>query len=75
VTQLRRQDLELIVDDVLRASQDLIASRREAAEKALMGEVMKRVRGRADGRLVSQVLHDRLEAHLKKKPKGRKKKR
>ena len=75
VTQLSRQDLESIVDEVLRASQDLIASRGEAAEKALMGEVMKRVRGRADGKLVSQLLHDRLEAHLKKKPKGTKKKR
>ncbi len=75
VTQLSRQDLESIVDEVLRASPDLIASRGEAAEKALMGEVMKRVRGRADGKLVSQLLHDRLEAHLKKKPKGTKKKR
>src|SRR5213083_2407083 len=73
VTQLSRQDLESIVDEVLGGSQDLIASRGESAEKALMGEIMKRVRGRADGKLVSQLLHDRLEAHLKKKPKGTKK--
>src|SRR5881409_917317 len=73
VMELSRQELESIVDEVLRAAQDLIASRGEAAEKALMGEVMKRVRGRADGKLVSQFLHDRLEAHLKKKPKGTKK--
>jgi len=75
VTQLSRQELESIVDEMLRASQDLIASRGEAAEKALMGDVMKRVRGRADGKLVSQVLHERLEAQVKKGPKGRKKKR
>src|SRR3989442_1561065 len=75
VTQLSRQDLESIVDEVLRASQDLIASRGEPAEKARMGEVMKRVRGRADGKLVSRRLHERLQAHLKKKPKGTKKKR
>ena len=75
VTQLSRRDLESIVDEVLRASQDLIASRGDAAEKALMGQVMKRVRGRADGKLVSQVLHERLETHLTEKPKGRKKKR
>src|SRR2546428_6128269 len=74
VTQLSRRDLESIVDEVLRASQDLIASRGDAAEKALMGQVMKRVRGRADGKLVSQVLHERLETHLTEKPKGRKKK-
>jgi len=75
VTQLSRRDLESIVDEVLRASQDLIASRGDAAEKALMGQVMKRVRGRADGKLVSEVLHERLETHLTEKPKGRKKKR
>ena len=74
VTQLSLRDLESIVDEVLRASQDLISSRGDAAEKALMGEVMKRVRGRADGKLVSQVLHERLEAHLEKKPRERKKK-
>src|SRR3989454_651687 len=72
VTQLSRRDLESIVDEVLRASQDLIASRGDAAEKALMGQVMKRVRVRADGKLVSQVLHERLETHLTEKPKGRK---
>src|SRR3989449_10826894 len=75
VTQLSRRDLESIVDEVLRASQDLIASRGDAAEKALMGQVMKRVRGRADGKLVSQVLHERLETHLTEKPKGRREKR
>ncbi len=75
VTQMTRQDLESVVDEVLRASQDLIASRGDAAEKALMGQVMERVRGRADGKLVSEVLHERLESYLKEKTKGRKKKR
>src|SRR2546425_1032403 len=75
VTQMSGQDLESIVDEVLRSSQDLVSSRGDAAEKALMGQVMKRVRGRADGKLVSQVLHERLETHLTEKPKGRKKKR
>jgi glutamyl-tRNA(Gln) amidotransferase subunit E len=75
VTQMTRQDLESIVDEVLRAAEDLIASRGNAAERALMGQVMERVRGRADGKLVSEVLHERLEVHLKGKTKGRKKKR
>src|SRR5438552_294389 len=74
VTRMSRQDLESIVDEVLQASQDLISARGDAAEKALMGQVMERVRGRADGRLVSEVLHAHLEAQLKEKPKGRKKK-
>ena len=71
---MSREDLESIVDEVLRASHDLISARGDAAEKALMGQVMERVRGRADGRLVSEVLHAHLEAQLKEKPKGRKKK-
>src|SRR5206468_8143565 len=56
VTRMSREDLESIVDEVLRASHDLISARGDAAEKALMGQVMERVRGRADGRLVSEVL-------------------
>src|SRR5438309_827123 len=75
VTQLSRQELESIVDEALRASEDLIDSRGNAAENALMGQVMERVRGRADGKLVSDVVHERLEAFVKQRAKGKKKKR
>lgn len=74
VTQMTREELESVVDAVLRDAQDLISSRGMAAEKALMGQVMGRVRGRTDGKLVSEVVHERLEAHLKQTTKGRKKK-
>ena len=74
VTRMTRQELESIVDQVLRTSQDLISSRGDAAEKALMGQVMDRVRGRADGKLVSDVLHERLAAFVKQQAKGKKKK-
>ena len=75
VTRMSRQDLETIVDEALRASEDLIESRGNAAEKALMGQVMERVRGRADGKLVSEVLHERLEGFVKQRAKEKKKKR
>src|SRR5207245_11693551 len=75
VTRMSLQVLESIVDEALRVSQDLISSRGNAAEKALMGQVMERVRGRADGKLVSEVLHERLEAFGKQTAKGKKKKR
>src|SRR5439155_1670707 len=68
----RRHDRE--ARSGMRDSHELISARGDAAEKALMGQVMERVRGRADGRLVSEVLHAHLEAQLKEKPKGRKKK-
>src|SRR5881296_822089 len=75
VTRVSRKDLESIVDEALRASEDLIDSRGNAAENALMGQVMERVRGRADGKLVSDVVHERLEAFVKQRAKGKKKKR
>jgi len=76
VKGLTREELETIVDAVLRESEDLIAARGEAAEKALMGRVMERVRGRADGKLVSEVLHARLESRVRpKEKKGKKGKR
>ena len=41
-------------------SHDLVVERGEAAAGALMGLAMERLRGRADGRLVSEVLRERL---------------
>src|SRR5437660_74015 len=60
VKGMNREELETIVDTVLEESEDLIQARGETAEKALMGRVMERVRGRAGGKLVSEVLHERL---------------
>ena len=75
VTGLTRAELEGIVDEVLAGSADTIEARGEAAQKALMGRVMERVRGRADGKLVSQVLHMRLKSHVTGKTKGEKKRK
>jgi glutamyl-tRNA(Gln) amidotransferase subunit E len=69
VKGLSREELEGIVDSVLDESADAIAARGEGADKALMGRVMERVRGKADGKLVSDVLHERLAARLKGKSK------
>ena len=76
VKELSRGELQSIVDEVVRDSHDLISFRGAAAEKALMGHVMERVRGRADGKIVSEVVHTSLEAYLQsrgEKPKKKKK--
>jgi glutamyl-tRNA(Gln) amidotransferase subunit E len=65
VKGMDRRDLETIVDAVLSESEDMIASRKEGAERTLMGRVMERVRGQADGKLVSELLRERLAAKLK----------
>ncbi|MFA5896265.1 MAG: Glu-tRNA(Gln) amidotransferase subunit GatE [Thermoplasmata archaeon] len=65
-------DVEKLVDEVLDASDDVVRSKGAAAEKTLMGRAMERLRGRADGKLVSEVVRSRLHARLeKKKEKGK----
>jgi len=64
VRGMTRDDVVRVVEEVLEASKDLLASRGAGAEKALMGRVMEKVRGRADGKVVSEVLRERLRARL-----------
>ena len=61
---LDRAEVERIVDEVLDASTDLIRARGRAAEKGIMGRAMEKLRGRADGRIVSEVVHDRLKKRV-----------
>src|SRR6266508_4364778 len=67
VTGLGPEELERIVDEILVASDEMIRARGAGSEKALMGRVMERVRGRADGKVVSEVLHARLVSRLARK--------
>ncbi|OGS51032.1 MAG: glutamyl-tRNA(Gln) amidotransferase subunit E, partial [Euryarchaeota archaeon RBG_16_68_12] len=59
-----REDVERIVDEVIAASGDLVAERGEGAVAPLMGKAMAKLRGRADGKLVNEVLRERLRARL-----------
>ena len=63
---LSRSDVERVVDEVLDASADLLRSRGAAAEKGIMGRAMERLRGRADGKVVSEVVHDRIARRIRK---------
>ncbi len=50
------EDLEGIVDRIVRANADLVRDRGEAALSPLMGDVMREVRGRRDGKEVADAL-------------------
>ncbi|HYA70599.1 MAG TPA: Glu-tRNA(Gln) amidotransferase subunit GatE [Thermoplasmata archaeon] len=52
-----REDLNALVRRVVEANAELVQSRGEAAFSPLMGDVMREVRGRRDGREVSEALH------------------
>jgi glutamyl-tRNA(Gln) amidotransferase subunit E len=53
---LSTEELDRIVDQIVEANRDMIRERGEAALSPLMGDVMKVVRGRRDGRDVAQSL-------------------
>ncbi len=58
--RLTRTELSQIVDGVLRKNHSMVLAKGEDAFSPLMGEVMKKVRGRVDGQLVSDLLRESL---------------
>jgi len=57
---ISREELELMIEDLLIENKDLVEERGKGAFGALMGMVMDRVRGRVKAKLVSEVLRRRL---------------
>jgi glutamyl-tRNA(Gln) amidotransferase subunit E len=53
-------ELEAIVDNVVQSQLDFIKAKGAGAVGPLMGVVMKQVRGKADGRLVNEVLRAKI---------------
>jgi glutamyl-tRNA(Gln) amidotransferase subunit E len=52
-----QEDLVALVRKVVEANAEMVRARGDAAFSPLMGDVMREVRGRRDGREVSEVLH------------------
>ncbi|MGC8645090.1 MAG: Glu-tRNA(Gln) amidotransferase subunit GatE [Thermoplasmata archaeon] len=62
---LTRQDLERIIERVLKENAQTVRERGEASFKLLMGRVMKEVRGQFAGKEISEVLRQKLDFLLK----------
>jgi len=58
---LSKEELEKIIDKVTDSNKDLIKKNKAKAFGALMGIVMKEVRGKADAELVSSLIKKKLE--------------
>jgi len=58
---LSREELEKIIDKMIYSNKDLIKENKVKAFGALMGIVMKEVRGKADAELVSSLIKKKLE--------------
>ena len=59
-----REELERLAEELLVENASLVRERRERALSPLMGDLMRRVRGRHDGEEVARVLRAALERHL-----------
>lgn len=67
VRAMSQSELEQIVDEIIAQNTDLIRTKGvSGAQSTLMGKVMQRVRGKADGKLVSDTLSRRLSETNKK---------
>jgi glutamyl-tRNA(Gln) amidotransferase subunit E len=62
---ISEKELEAIVSKIVKANKEMIAERGERAMGPLMGKVMNEVRGRADGKLVNELLRSAIQAQLK----------
>ena len=61
-----RDEVSRVIEEIVAANRDLIAQRGEAAIASLMGRAMERLRGRADGKLVNEILRERVKKESKK---------
>lgn len=60
LTRMTRSEVLKLVSLVIRGNQKLIDERGEAALKPLMGTIMEKARGRADGKTVHELLEQEL---------------
>jgi glutamyl-tRNA(Gln) amidotransferase subunit E len=61
LAMISQEELERIIDDLMRENKSLIEERKEGAFGLFMGMVMKKVRGRAKAELVSEILKRKLK--------------
>ncbi|MGC9209943.1 MAG: Glu-tRNA(Gln) amidotransferase subunit GatE [Acidilobus sp.] len=60
LTSMSREEVEKVIDEIVRDNVELIRQRGEASFGPLMGKVMDRLRGKADGRVVAEILRNKI---------------
>ncbi|MBS3815537.1 MAG: Glu-tRNA(Gln) amidotransferase subunit GatE, partial [Hadesarchaea archaeon] len=61
--KMSRKELEELISEIISKKSDLIKERGDHAIDPLMGLVMKKVRGKADGELVHEILEEKLRKY------------
>ena len=62
---ISQNDLEKMIDGLIRKNEELVTKRGEKAFGILMGAIMREVRGRAKAEVVSRLLKDKLSRKLR----------
>lgn len=70
IEPLSRAELERLTEELLDQNAALLADKGERAISPLMGDLMRRVRGRRDGREIAQVLEAAVRSRLAAAPRG-----
>ena len=65
ISRISEEDLDNIIDGIVDNNLKLINERKMGAMGPLMGEVMENVRGKIDGKIVSDKLKKALQKKLK----------
>ena len=64
IESISKDDLTVLVGEIVEKNMDLIKEREMRAMGPLMGEVMEKVRGKIDGKIVSEELKKQIRAKL-----------
>lgn len=58
--KMDHDEVQEIIDELIRSNEDIIKERKMAAMGSLMGMAMKQLKGKADGKLVNQLIKEKL---------------
>lgn len=64
LAKMGQEDIEKLITQVIESKRDLIKERGTDALKPLMGLIMERARGKVDGKLVSNILKEKIEEFM-----------
>ncbi len=59
-------EVRKVIREIVESKKDFVKEKGEASQSGLMGMTMTRLRGKADGKLISRILKEEIEAELKK---------
>ncbi|ESQ22166.1 MAG: glutamyl-tRNA(Gln) amidotransferase, subunit E [uncultured Acidilobus sp. MG] len=64
LTRLGEEEVRRVIDEVVKENLELVRQKGEASFGPLMGRAMERLRGKADGKLVAELLRSRIREVL-----------